>query len=617
MPLHATRSRTNPMSLLKKMAARSDSSFAGSQSAPQNSHNCLPAGTRLEDFEITEVIGEGGFGIVYLAFDHVLHRTVAIKEYMPGALAWRGDGNSVLLRAEQHRKTFQTGLDSFINEARLLAQLDHPALIRVYRYWESNNTGYMAMRYYEGRTLQDVIRNDPDSISCAWLKAVMSDIMAALEVLHSHQILHRDISPENIIILPNGAPVLLDFGAARRIIGNMSQALTVILKPGYAPVEQYADDSEMKQGPWTDVYALCGVIYAAIQKKAPPTSIARMIKDPLVPLHQSTLPGYDPAFLLAIDKGLAVVAENRPQSMQELRQLIEFPQADHAHATVARIAPIVAEPVKTPSEAGTAAQPASPAPVVAEKPRRPIWRMLKAEVAGLAAATKAQIGMLRKSHVTVLGLACLLSVVSIYIAQGETSLLSERSNPVVLPNAASAPLVPAAAPVADTLDNEAFSWAALEKAGAVTEEDLANHLRLYPDGRYNELVLKKMEQIRAQARLETLPSMPTAAIALLPGEEIIEFPDGNGLVSVPVASSSDQMGIMRLQIKPWAMVSVDGKGMGASPPLREIKLKEGTHTITLSNPAFVTKTMAITITSAKPFSLKHDFYADHKRDGAR
>lgn len=595
------------MASINQNTVRFDRSAVSMQSAPQHSNSCLPVGTRLEDFEITEVIGEGGFGIVYLAFDHVLHRTVAIKEYMPGALAWRGEGNSVLLRAEHHRNTFQTGLDSFINEARLLAQLDHPALIRVYRYWESNNTGYMAMRYYEGRTLQEVIRNDPESIRGSWLRAVMGDIIDALEVLHSHQILHRDISPENIIILPNGAPVLLDFGAARRIIGNMSQVLTVILKPGYAPIEQYADDAEMKQGPWTDVYALCGVMYAAIRKKAPPTSIARMIKDPLLPLHPSPETGYDPAFLLAIDKGLAVMAENRPQSMHELRQLIGIRSAEPAITSAARIAPVATDTAKTLSQTAETTQPTSTTPAASEASRRQTWQMLKAEVAVLAAAAKAQVYTLRRIHVMVLGIACLLSGAAIYFSQDESTSFVVRGDPAASaePNAA------------DTAAEEALSWAALEKTRVVTEEGLADDLRLYPNERFDDAMLKRVEKINAPAQSESLPVVQNAATALLPGEEILELVPDQKIVLASVDSASDQMGTLRLQIKPWAMVSVNGDGKGASPPLKELALKEGTHTITLFNPAFATKTMTITVTKSKPFLLKHNFYADQKQEIAR
>lgn len=288
------------------------------------SDNCLPVGTRLADFEITGLIGEGGFGIVYLAFDHSLQRMVAIKEYMPGAFASRKTDRSVAVRSQRDQDTFATGLKSFINEARLLAQFDHPALIKVYRFWEENNTAYMAMRYYEGQTLKSVTRNNPELITEAWLKAILKPVLEALDALYRVNILHRDISPDNIMIQDNGEAVLLDFGAARQMISGMSHALTVILKPGYAPIEQYADDSAMKQGPWTDIYSLSAVVYSAIVKKPPPTSVARIIKDPIELLQNGEYAGFSKEFLAAIDKGLSVKPEDRPQSIEEFRQLLQL-----------------------------------------------------------------------------------------------------------------------------------------------------------------------------------------------------------------------------------------------------------------------------------------------------
>ena len=220
---------------------------------PAELPNCLPIGTRLGEFEIREVIGEGGFGIVYLAFDHSLQRTVAVKEYMPAALAARASDHTVSVRSKRHAEAFGAGLRSFINEARLLAQFDHPALVKVYRFWEAHGTAYMAMRYYEGRTFKAVCRDNPELVNEAWLKRLLQPVLGALEALYAAQILHRDVSPENIMIQPDGQPVLLDFGAARQIVQDMAQSLTVILKPGFAPVEQYADDESMRQGPWTDI----------------------------------------------------------------------------------------------------------------------------------------------------------------------------------------------------------------------------------------------------------------------------------------------------------------------------------------------------------------------------
>ena len=291
--------------------------------------NALPIGTRVNEFEIMRVIGEGGFSVVYLAFDHTLHRSIALKEYIPSALASRRGDNTVAVRSAQHQQTFEAGLRSFINEARLLAQFDHPALVKVYRFWEGNGTAYMAMPHYDGRTLKAILRENPEQASEAWLKQLLVPLLDALELLHRHRCFHRDIAPDNIQILENEAPVLLDFGAARRTIGDMTQAFTVILKPGYAPIEQYADETDLKQGPWTDVYALAAVLFGAIAQKPPPTAVARVIKDPLEPLANRSLPGYSHAFLCGIDRGLGVRPEERPQSIAEWRQMLGVHGAPH------------------------------------------------------------------------------------------------------------------------------------------------------------------------------------------------------------------------------------------------------------------------------------------------
>jgi serine/threonine protein kinase len=295
---------------------------APAQALADRHGNALPLGFRLHEFEVTGLIGEGGFGIVYLARDTQLERTVAIKEYMPASLAARNDGVQVSVRSERHRETFALGMRSFVNEAKLLASFDHPALIKVYRFWEANGTAYMVMPYYQGPTLKNWLREQKVSPSEDWLKGVLSPLMDALEVIHADHCYHRDIAPDNILLLGPNKPLLLDFGAARRVIGDATQALTVILKPGYAPLEQYAEVPSMKQGPWTDVYALCAVLYAVITGKAPPPSVGRMMKDDLVPAQVAAAGRYSAPFLAAIDAGLTVHPDKRPPNMAALRALL-------------------------------------------------------------------------------------------------------------------------------------------------------------------------------------------------------------------------------------------------------------------------------------------------------
>ena len=295
------------------------------ESAPHQPHTedtlSLPIGTRLGEFELTHRIGEGGFGIVYKAWDHTLDRHVALKEYLPSSIATRIGQTRISCRSERHRETFEAGLKSFINEAKLLARFDHPSLVKVYRFWEAHGTAYMVMPFYEGITMRDTVRAMPQPPDEAWLMEMLSSLTDALAVIHAEQCYHRDIAPDNVMLLNgSGRPLLLDFGAARRVIGDMTQALTVILKPGYAPVEQYAEVPGMKQGAWTDVYALAAVVYWCVTGKTPPPSVGRMLHDSCVPLAEAAAGRYSAGFLEAIDRALVVRPELRTQDIDALRR---------------------------------------------------------------------------------------------------------------------------------------------------------------------------------------------------------------------------------------------------------------------------------------------------------
>jgi serine/threonine protein kinase len=289
--------------------------------------NALPPGTYLGEFELHGVLGEGGFGIVYRAWDHSLKRQVAIKEYLPSSLAWRSGGVEVSVRSPHDWEPFKAGLNSFVREAQMLAQFDHPALVKVYRFWEANGSAYMVMPFYEGRTLRDELRQRREGVDEATLLGWIGPIADALAVIHAEHLYHRDIAPDNVLLLAGSQrPLLLDFGAARRVIGDMTQALTVILKPGYAPVEQYAEIPGMKQGPWTDVYALAGVAHYALRGRTPPPSVGRLVKDSYEPMVGSALEGlYSHNLLAALDHALAVRPENRTASILQLKAELGLP----------------------------------------------------------------------------------------------------------------------------------------------------------------------------------------------------------------------------------------------------------------------------------------------------
>mgnify|MGYP001061486380 FL=1 len=337
----------------------------------------LAVGTRLAEFEITSLVGQGGFGIVYEAWDHTLERVVAIKEYMPSSLASRQDDGTVVPLSQRHQETFDLGMRSFINEARLLAQFDHPSLLKVYRFWQEKGTTYMVMPLYRGDTLKQALAQRQGVVEEAWLLSVMDGVTQALAVMHGAQCYHRDIAPDNIMLLEgSGLPVVLDFGAARRVITDKTQAITVILKPGYAPIEQYAEVPDMAQGAWTDVYALCAVMHVAITGRSPPPSVARLLNDGYQPLagHEALGQRFSQQTLAAVDAGLAVRPQDRLQSMAALRAALGL-RADGrtlaGAAAVAAAAPALAALRASTGIAGNAGQkPPSPPAVPSASPKR-------------------------------------------------------------------------------------------------------------------------------------------------------------------------------------------------------------------------------------------------------
>jgi serine/threonine protein kinase len=285
--------------------------------------NALPSGTRLGEFEVLSLLGVGGFGIVYLAFDHALEREVAIKEYMPTSLAGRTETMHVTPRSLSDGETFTLGRNSFVKEAKMLARFDHPSLLKVHRYWEANGTAYMAMPVLRGRTLKEVRAEMGVAPDEAWLRDLLDPLLGAIERLHSEGVYHRDIAPDNILIEKEGHPVLLDFGAARRVISDKSQTLTAILKPAYAPIEQYAEAGAVKQGPWTDIYALGATLHYMLLGRPPAPATARAVHDDVSALTPQAVPGCSEDFLHTIDWMLAPRPTDRPQSVAALREVLE------------------------------------------------------------------------------------------------------------------------------------------------------------------------------------------------------------------------------------------------------------------------------------------------------
>ena len=294
----------------------------------------------------------------------MLQRDIAIKEYMPASLARRGEGATVALRGQHRRQraeTFAKGLESFLGEARLLASFDHPALVKVHRFWRSNATAYMAMPYYPGRTLKDVRLEMTAAPGEAWLRGLIEPVLGALEQLHAHGVYHRDVAPDNILVLPEGRPVLLDFGCARRAVAGGSQWFTAHLKPQFAPLEQYADEGSVGQGPWTDLYSLGATLHFVVTGRAPAASVARAVRDTLPALSSLPLPELSPGLLATIDWTLALAPGDRPRDVETVRRALR-----------GEIAP--PPPRRMPIEAGDPGAAAAPVAPEGMAPKREACR---------------------------------------------------------------------------------------------------------------------------------------------------------------------------------------------------------------------------------------------------
>ena len=279
----------------------------------------LPVGTRLGDYRLDALIGHGGFGITYRAFDTQLAKFVAIKEYMPVEFATRRADGQVAPRGSRFADDFTWGRERFLDEARALARFRHVHIVPVLRYFEANGTAYTVMEFEDGPSVAQLLRQPGRRLQPDEIRRLAEGMLSGLGAVHAQGFLHRDIKPSNVIVRRDGVPVLIDFGAARQAMGGRTRTLTSILTPQYAPIEQYAMDG--KQGPWTDIYATAAVLHHTISGSAPPEAVSRVGTDPYRPLAATHADRFDPSLLSAIDRGLAFAPEQRPQSIAEWRTL--------------------------------------------------------------------------------------------------------------------------------------------------------------------------------------------------------------------------------------------------------------------------------------------------------
>jgi len=296
--------------------------------AQEERSEALPDGTLLlgDQFTIHSALSSGGFGITYLAKDNFLDRDVVIKECYPEVFCMR-EGRNVLVRSDQHKEKYKTIVKMFMREARSIAKMRHPNIVGVHRIFEDNQTAYMVLDLIHGRDLLSIINDENDPLPPAQIKEVLIKVLDAVDLVHQNDLLHRDISPDNILLDKWGSPFLIDFGAAREEASRETRAVSAVLivKDGYSPQEFYFAGG--KQGPSSDLYALGATFYHLVSGVAPPNSQTRMAEfaghnpDPCEPLV-GRFPEYDQAFLGAIDKAMQILPKARIQSATEWLNII-------------------------------------------------------------------------------------------------------------------------------------------------------------------------------------------------------------------------------------------------------------------------------------------------------
>lgn len=286
---------------------------------PENikEHSHLRPGTELNGrYVVGKVIGAGGFGITYIAFDPKLRVRLAIKEFFPRSIASRNaETHNIVPYGEDEKKEFENGLKYFLNEARSAAMFEtNQNVVGVKDMFEEYNTAYMVMPYISGVPFDSYLLQNGDIVSFKTALSILAPVMEALTAVHDANLLHRDISPENIFITDEGIPKLIDFGSARPTIASDTLSMTPVIKEGYAPLEQYSRQGE--QGPWTDIYSMAATLYKAICGNVPPPAMERFTEDKLIDL--STVCNDIPSYAVkAIEKALSLRSGDRFQSMSE------------------------------------------------------------------------------------------------------------------------------------------------------------------------------------------------------------------------------------------------------------------------------------------------------------
>jgi len=511
-------------------------------------HDVVPLriGALVGDFQVAGVIHRGEAGFVYVATDRTTPAKVAVKEYLPTRIADRMADGYIGVRSLRHQTSFRDGLRGFLRQARILGELDEPALVKTLSTWQQHGTAYMAMPLCEGRTLEQAFRESPRP-SEPWLKTMLGPLLDALATLHRIHCYPCDVTPHNIVV-SDGGPLLFDIGFVRRIVARSPQGRIAVLDHGYAAIEQSSFEPSLPEGPWTDVYAVSSLLHRAITGNPPPSPATRIDSDTMPPLSGAA-EGYSESFLEAVERGLAVRPQHRPQSIAEFRDALGIRSLESVDVGTRTSQPT---PLPPPAELARTAEPRCALPEV--DAQKPALTLQTAKEARLSVASRILGGSLFVAVLAGLGLVWMFSSPE-KLARADGDPTSTKPVSTTEQSSADASAPTPAAP-ADLMPAPILSSVASDQSG------------------------------------------PAGVGAHEPGVSKAASKAG---------APAPKTGKIQFAIKPWGEIVIDGRSRGVSPPVKELSLPEGRHRIEIRNGTFSGYAGEVDVQAGRSVYIAHTF----------